>query len=53
MGLVLLDQQMSGAYYYRRRAVAPRNPQALDADLARALWRRSEELLGGRLSDPV
>ncbi|HYQ62446.1 SDR family NAD(P)-dependent oxidoreductase [Actinophytocola sp.] len=39
----------SGAYYYRRRAVAPRNPQADDAELARGLWERSEELLGARL----
>jgi NAD(P)-dependent dehydrogenase (short-subunit alcohol dehydrogenase family) len=39
----------SGAYYYRRRAVAPRNPQAVDAELARGLWERSEELLGARL----
>ncbi|TCB98386.1 SDR family NAD(P)-dependent oxidoreductase [Micromonospora zingiberis] len=41
----------SGAYYYKRRAVAPRNPQAIDGDLARELWRRSEELLAGRLTD--
>ncbi|MET7392819.1 SDR family NAD(P)-dependent oxidoreductase [Dactylosporangium sp. NPDC005572] len=40
-----------GSYYYKRRAVPPRNPQALDADLARGLWRRSEELLAGRLAD--
>ncbi|GAA2050652.1 hypothetical protein GCM10009779_43990 [Polymorphospora rubra] len=40
----------SGAYYFRRRASTPRNPRALDADLARGLWERSEELLGGRLS---
>ncbi|MBB4905983.1 Rossmann-fold NAD(P)-binding domain-containing protein [Actinophytocola algeriensis] len=40
----------SGANYYKRRAVAPRNTQALDAGLARALWERSEELLAGRLS---
>lgn len=43
----------SGAYYYKRRASTPRNPQALDADLARRLWERSEELLAGRLSEPV
>jgi NAD(P)-dependent dehydrogenase (short-subunit alcohol dehydrogenase family) len=39
----------SGAYYYKRRAVAPRNPQAADTGLARGLWERSEELLGERL----
>lgn len=43
----------SGAYYYRRKASPPRNAQAADADLARGLWQRSEELLAGRLSDPV
>lgn len=43
----------SGAYYYKRRASTPRNPQAVDADLARRLWERSEELLAGRLADPV
>jgi NAD(P)-dependent dehydrogenase (short-subunit alcohol dehydrogenase family) len=41
----------SGAYYYKRKDVEPRNPQAVDADLARGLWERSEELLAGRLSD--
>lgn len=41
----------SGAYYYKRKAVAPRNKQALDAKLPRALWERSEELLAERLSD--
>ncbi|APU12788.1 MULTISPECIES: SDR family NAD(P)-dependent oxidoreductase [Actinoalloteichus] len=40
----------SGAYYYRRRAVTPRNAQAGDAVLARGLWERSEELLAGQLS---
>ncbi|MBX7266262.1 hypothetical protein KIF24_09675 [Micromonospora sp. Llam7] len=40
-----------GSYYYKRTAVTPRNPQALDADLARELWRCSEELLAGRLAD--
>lgn len=39
-----------GAYYYKRRAVKPRNTQALDAGLARALWDRSEDLLAERLS---
>lgn len=43
----------SGAYYYKRRASTPRNPQAVDADLARGLWERSEELLAGRLSEQV
>ncbi|MEU6646925.1 SDR family NAD(P)-dependent oxidoreductase [Saccharomonospora sp. NPDC046836] len=41
----------SGAYHYKRRASTPRNPQAVDADLARGLWERSEELLARRLSD--
>ncbi|MFD2794972.1 SDR family NAD(P)-dependent oxidoreductase [Promicromonospora vindobonensis] len=41
----------SGSYYYKREASTPRNPQALDADLARRLWERSEELLAGRLSE--
>ncbi|WP_214108011.1 SDR family NAD(P)-dependent oxidoreductase [Acrocarpospora catenulata] len=40
-----------GAYYYKRRASKPRNPQALDADLARGLWKRSEEMLAKRLPD--
>lgn len=35
----------SGAYYYKRQASQPANPQALDADLARGLWERSESLL--------
>lgn len=43
----------SGAYYRKREAVAPRHRQALDAELARGLWERSEELLAGRLSGPV
>lgn len=43
----------SGAYYYKRRDRVPRNPQALDAELARGLWERSETLLADRLSDPV
>jgi len=41
----------SGAYYYQREACTPRNPQALDADLARGLWESSEELLAERLRD--
>ncbi|KIH99366.1 hypothetical protein LP52_07620 [Streptomonospora alba] len=36
----------SGAYYERRKPAKRVNPQALDADLARRLWDRSEELLG-------
>jgi NAD(P)-dependent dehydrogenase (short-subunit alcohol dehydrogenase family) len=43
----------SGSYYYKREASTPRNPQALDAGLARRLWERSEELLAGRLSEPA
>ena len=39
----------SGAYYYKRRASKPRNPQALDATLARGLWERSQELVAERL----
>ncbi|WP_329556519.1 SDR family NAD(P)-dependent oxidoreductase [Streptomyces sp. NBC_00696] len=38
-----------GAYYYKRKDVQPKNPQALDTDLARGLWERSEELLATRL----
>ncbi|WP_436535491.1 SDR family NAD(P)-dependent oxidoreductase [Actinoplanes sp. HUAS TT8] len=36
----------SGAYYYKHKAVRPNHPQAADADLARGLWERSEQLLG-------
>ncbi|MFH8528412.1 SDR family NAD(P)-dependent oxidoreductase [Streptomyces tendae] len=43
----------SGAYYFKRKDVPPRNPQAADPDLARGLWERSEELLAGRLSEPA
>ncbi|MEV7087071.1 SDR family NAD(P)-dependent oxidoreductase [Streptomyces sp. NPDC093085] len=39
----------SGAYYYKRRDSEPRHSQAQDPDLARGLWKRSEELLGARL----
>jgi NAD(P)-dependent dehydrogenase (short-subunit alcohol dehydrogenase family) len=39
----------SGAYYYKRKNSRPRNPQAVDADLARGLWERSQELLAERL----
>jgi NAD(P)-dependent dehydrogenase (short-subunit alcohol dehydrogenase family) len=39
----------SGAYYYKRKASTPANPQALDADLARGLWERSEAMLAGWL----
>lgn len=35
----------SGAYYYKRKASPPANPQALDADLARGLWERSETMV--------
>ena len=38
-----------GAYYYRGRSAKPANRQARDADLARGLWERSEELLAERL----
>lgn len=43
----------SGAYYFKRKDVPPRNPQAADSVLARGLWERSEELLAGRLSEPA
>lgn len=36
---------ISGTYYEKRRPAKRNNPQALDADLARRLWDRSEELL--------
>jgi NAD(P)-dependent dehydrogenase (short-subunit alcohol dehydrogenase family) len=39
----------SGAYYFRGKAVRPRNAQAFDADLARGLWERSEKLVSGYL----
>lgn len=39
----------SGAYYYKRKASTPANPQALDADLARGLWARSETMLAKHL----
>jgi NAD(P)-dependent dehydrogenase (short-subunit alcohol dehydrogenase family) len=35
----------SGAYYEKRKPAKRINPQARDADLARRLWNRSEELL--------
>jgi NAD(P)-dependent dehydrogenase (short-subunit alcohol dehydrogenase family) len=35
---------ISGAYYYKR-ALAKANPQAYDAELARGLWEKSEELV--------
>jgi NAD(P)-dependent dehydrogenase (short-subunit alcohol dehydrogenase family) len=35
----------SGAYYEKRKPAKRINPQALDTDLARRLWDRSEELL--------
>jgi NAD(P)-dependent dehydrogenase (short-subunit alcohol dehydrogenase family) len=37
---------ISGTYYEKRKPAKRNNPQALDADLARRLWDRSEELLG-------
>ncbi|MDF2925563.1 MAG: hypothetical protein K0R57_4477 [Paenibacillaceae bacterium] len=40
----------SGAYYYKRKDSEPRNPQAVDADLARRFWERSEALLGDHLT---
>lgn len=43
----------SGAYYYKRKASVPANPQALDADLARGLWERSEEMAGKWLRSEV
>jgi NAD(P)-dependent dehydrogenase (short-subunit alcohol dehydrogenase family) len=43
------EQWESGAYYFRRRAVRPRNPQAYDSELARGLWERSEQMLAGRV----
>ncbi|GIM83128.1 SDR family NAD(P)-dependent oxidoreductase [Winogradskya consettensis] len=39
----------SGAYYYKSKVAKPANKQAFDADLARGLWDRSEEVLGDRL----
>lgn len=39
---------VSGAYY-ARRALAKANRQAYDADLARELWDRSEEMASGRV----
>ncbi|MGN7150444.1 SDR family NAD(P)-dependent oxidoreductase [Arthrobacter sp. SAFR-179] len=35
---------ISGAYYYKR-SLAKANPQAYDAELARGLWEKSEELV--------
>jgi NAD(P)-dependent dehydrogenase (short-subunit alcohol dehydrogenase family) len=35
----------SGEYYEKRRPAKKLNPQALDADLARRFWERSEQLL--------
>lgn len=39
------EDWQSGTYYEKRRPAKRNNPQALDADLARLLWERSEELL--------
>ncbi|WP_020499827.1 SDR family NAD(P)-dependent oxidoreductase [Sciscionella marina] len=35
-----------GRYFYKREPTKPQNGQALDADLARRFWDRSEQLLG-------
>ena len=35
----------SGAYYEKHKQPRRINPQALDAELARDLWERSEQLL--------
>ncbi|HEY2227698.1 MAG TPA: SDR family NAD(P)-dependent oxidoreductase [Xanthobacteraceae bacterium] len=40
---------VSGTYYEKRKPARRNNPQALDADLARQLWDRSEQLLGQRV----
>ncbi|MFJ1746695.1 SDR family NAD(P)-dependent oxidoreductase [Streptomyces sp. NPDC088116] len=40
---------VSGTYYEKRKPAKRNNPQALDADLARELWDRSEELLAPKL----
>jgi hypothetical protein len=37
---------VSGTFYEKRRPARRINPQALDDDLARQLWGRSEQLLG-------
>lgn len=37
---------VSGTYYEQHKPARRNNPQALDADLARQLWDRSEQLLG-------
>jgi NAD(P)-dependent dehydrogenase (short-subunit alcohol dehydrogenase family) len=36
----------SGGYYEKRKPAKRINPQTLDADLARKLWERSEQLIG-------
>lgn len=40
---------VSGTYYEKRKPARRNNPQALDADLARQLWDRSERLLGRKV----
>ncbi|GGH48786.1 SDR family NAD(P)-dependent oxidoreductase [Microbacterium album] len=35
-----------GRYFSKRKPITPQNRQALDADLARRFWDRSEQLLG-------
>jgi NAD(P)-dependent dehydrogenase (short-subunit alcohol dehydrogenase family) len=41
----------SGAYYFRRKAAEPRNPQAADAALALGLWERSEAMVAQLLAN--
>jgi NAD(P)-dependent dehydrogenase (short-subunit alcohol dehydrogenase family) len=40
---------VSGTYYEGRKPARRNNPQALDADLARQLWDRSEQLLAQKV----
>lgn len=42
---------VSGAYYERGQPARRNNPQALDDDLARRLWDRTEQLLDGDLRE--
>jgi NAD(P)-dependent dehydrogenase (short-subunit alcohol dehydrogenase family) len=42
------EDWVPGAYYEKHRPAGRQNPQALDGELARLLWGRSEELLAGR-----
>ena len=43
----------SGTYYEKRKPAKRVNRQALDADLARNLWERSEQLISRSLTSPV